>query len=309
MGRGIALLFAGQGAQTPGMGKDLYDGSEAARACFDQADRILGRSVTGLCFDATAEELTASANCQPAIFTLSLACLAALQERVYFCPAVVGGLSLGEIAALVASGALAFDEGLRLVAKRGILMDEACRATDGAMAAVIKADEAVLEVVCREKDVDIANLNCPGQTVISGERAKVEAAVENLKAKELRVVMLQVAGAFHSRLMSSAADAFRADVEACALTTPTIPLVQNVPGGEVSRPVEIARNLVEQVRGTVRWESCMRWMLENQCIEIAIELGPGNVLCGLLKRTDRAVESYSTSNIGNLEKAAAALGS
>ena len=284
------------------MGKDLYEKSPAARRCFDMADEILGRSITGLCFEAPAAELTASANCQPAIFTFSLACLAALQERVPFTPLVAGGLSLGEITALVAVEALPFERGLRLVAARGQLMDEACRSTDGAMAAVIKADEAVLTKVCAEHDIDIANRNCPGQIVISGERARVVAAVETLKALEVRVIMLQVAGAFHSRLMSPAAVAFRASVDASGLCSPSLPFVQNVPGGEVGDPGEIASNLVAQVKGTVRWEECMRCMVAERKIDTAIELGPGNVLSGLMKRTDRAVATLGTSCLAEMEK-------
>jgi len=210
MKRRFGFMFAGQGAQFVGMGKDLVEASAAAREAFMTADRVLGRSVSGLCFEGPAEELTESRNCQPAIYTMSLAALAALDERVPFQPVVTGGLSLGEFAALTAAGTLDFETGIRLVAARGAAMQEACRAVDGAMAAVLNADPALVSDTAARCDVDVANENCPGQIVISGRRDAIQAAIAALHDSGVqRVIPLTVDGAYHSRLMAPAAEQFR----------------------------------------------------------------------------------------------------
>lgn len=301
------LMFAGQGAQVVGMGRDLYEGSAAARAVFDAADRLLGRSITALCFEGPAEALKASANCQPAIYTMSMACLAALRERLPVEPLICGGLSLGEFAAITCAGSLEFEAGLRLVAERGRLMDEACRAAEGAMAAVIGADTALVEDLCRQHGVDVANYNCPGQVVISGAAPALTRAVEALGAAGVsRVMRLEVAGAFHSRLMAPAAAAFAGVLEAVPLQVPRCAVVQNVPGGLVSDPAALRRNLGAQVAGSVRWESCLRAMLAAG-VEVMVELGPGKVLSGFLRRLDRSFPVCSVSSLGDLEAAVALL--
>lgn len=300
-------MFAGQGAQTVGMGRDLWERSPAARAVFERADQVLGRSVSKLCFEGPAEALKASANCQPAIFTVSLACLAALRERVSADPVVCGGLSLGEFAAVVCAGALDADDALRLVAERGRLMDEACRAVAGGMAAVIGADTALVEDICRRCGVDVANYNCPGQIVISGPRAALAGAVRALgEAGVTRVVPLEVAGAYHSRLMDQAAAAFGKVLAGAPLRAPRCPVAQNVTGTLVTDPEAIRANLRSQVNGSVRWESCVRAMMAAGA-ETFVELGPGKVLSGFVRRIDRAVPVCAAGCWADLEAAAAAL--
>jgi len=301
-----AFMFAGQGAQSVGMGKDFAAASEAARRIFATADEVLGRPLSALCFEAPLEELSASRNCQPAIFTVSVAAVEAFRERCPVQPAACAGLSLGEFAALYAVGVFDFEDGLRLVEARGRFMDEACAATEGAMAAVLNADRTLLDRIVAEHDVDVANENCPGQVVISGERTKVERAAAALQAAGVnRVVMLQVAGAYHSRLMAPAADKFREVLERIPLRAPRTPVVQNVTGEPVSDPDEIRANLIAQITGTVRWEQCVRRMLDLGA-EALLEFGPGRVLSGLARRIDRRTPVFSVGTVSDLETAVAA---
>jgi [acyl-carrier-protein] S-malonyltransferase len=296
----VGFMFAGQGAQAVGMGRDLWEQSPAARAVFERANVVLGRSIADLCFEGPAAALTASVNCQPAIFTMSMACHAALQERLPVAPVVCGGLSLGELAAVTCAGVLGFDDALRLVAERGRLMDEACRATAGAMAAVIGADTALVEGICRQHEVDVANYNCPGQVVISGGCAGVKAAVAALAAVGVsRVVMLEVAGAYHSRLMTSAALAFGAVLAPLELRAPTCPVAQNASGALVTEVAVIRDNLRAQVNGSVRWEACVRALLAAGA-EVLVELGPGKVLSGFMRRLDRAFPAGSIGSCADL---------
>ncbi|MGN0879574.1 MAG: ACP S-malonyltransferase [Oligosphaeraceae bacterium] len=300
----VGFMFAGQGAQAPGMGKDLYEGSAAARAVFEEADEVLGRSLSRLCFEGSVEELTLCANCQPAIYVMSCACLAALRERVAgLSPTCCGGLSLGELSALCAAGVFGFGDGLRLVAKRGELMDAACRATSGAMAAVLGGDVAHVAEVCASCGIDVANYNCPGQVVVSGESGGVDAAVSRLAAEGLRTVRLTVAGAYHSRLMAGAAAEFVSFLSGVPLSRPACAVMQNVPGGEVTEASALRENLGRQVCSPVRWESCARAMMSRS--ELLVEFGPGNVLCGFLKRMDRAYPSVAVNSLSGLDAAAA----
>lgn len=306
--RSVGFMFAGQGAQAVGMGKDLWERSPAARAVFERADQVLGRSVSGLCFEGPAAALTASGNCQPAIFTTSMACLAALRERCAVHPVACGGLSLGEFAAVTCAGVLEFDAALRLVAERGRLMDEACRTTDGAMAAVIGADLGLVEATCRQHGVDVANYNCPGQVVISGARMAVDAALKSLAAAGAsRAVMLDVAGAYHSRLMAGAAVAFGQVLAGVTLAAPRCPVAQNVPGALVTDPEALRANLRAQVNGSVRWEACVRAMLAAG-VEVLVELGPGKVLSGFLRRMDRAFPVSAVGSWAEVEATAGLLG-
>ena len=299
----VGLMFAGQGAQAVGMGQDLWEQSPAARALFERADAVLGRSISGLCFAGPAAALTASVNCQPAIFTMSMACLAALRECTALEPIVCGGLSLGEWAAVTCAGVLDFDDALRLVAERGRLMDEACRATAGSMAAVIGADAALVEGICRQHGVDVANYNCPGQIVISGGGAEVKAAVAALAlAGVSRVVLLEVAGAYHSRLMNAAAAAFAARLAPVPFRAPVCPVAQNVPGALVTAAAAIRGHLCAQVNGSVRWEACARAMLAAGA-DVLIEVGPGKVLAGFMRRIDRAVPVCSVGSCAELAAA------
>jgi [acyl-carrier-protein] S-malonyltransferase len=304
----VGFMFAGQGAQSVGMGRDLYERSASARAVFADADRILGRSLSGLCFEGPATDLTASRNCQPAIFVTSMACLAALRERCAVEPLVCGGLSLGEFAAVTCAEALSFAEAARLVAERGRLMDEACQASDGAMAAVIGAEVALVETVCHRHGVDVANYNCPGQVVISGARAAVGEAVGALGAAGVsRVVPLDVAGAYHSRLMDPAAAAFAEVLAAVELKAPRCPVAQNVPGALVTDPEALRRNLRAQVNGSVRWEACVRAMLAAG-VEVLVEIGPGRVLSGFVRRMDRGFPVCAVGSWAEVEATAAVLG-
>ncbi|MBN2452175.1 MAG: ACP S-malonyltransferase [Lentisphaeria bacterium] len=306
--RRTGYMFAGQGAQSVGMGRDLYENSPAARAVIDRADAVLGRSLSALCFEGPAEDLTASVNCQPAIYTVSVACAAALQERFQGKPVVCGGLSLGEFAALTCAGGIAFEAGLRLVAARGKCMDEACRAADGAMAAVIGADPAVVTRVCAAHAVDVANYNCPGQLVISGDRRQLGQAVTALAAAGVnRVILLDVAGAYHSRLMAPAADRFAPLVDAAPITAPICPLAQNAVGDVVTEVGAIRANLKAQVTGSVLWEACVGAML-RQGTEVLVELGPGKVLAGFMRRIDRAFPVCSVGCMADLDAAGALLG-
>mgnify|MGYP006292296111 CR=1 FL=1 len=307
MQKSLRFMFAGQGAQVVGMGRDLAETSDAAARLFEQADTILGRSISTLCFEGPAEQLTESRNCQPAIYTVSLACLAALRERTAVTPTVCGGLSLGEFAALTAAGALRFEDGLKLVARRGEAMQEACRARDGAMAAVINADFDTVAHTAETHGIDLANLNCPGQIVISGRRSDVEAAVDNLRENGVRtIVMLDVDGAFHSRLMAPAADRFAEALAETDLSEPQCPVVQNVVGADVQDPDRIRKNLAAQVTGTVRWEDCVRTMIEKG-VDTLVECGPGAVLGKFMRRIDRRMPTLNVENTETLEAAAAEL--
>ena len=294
------FVFSGQGAQSVGMGKDIYDASEAAQILFDKADDILGWSVKDVCFNGPAEKLTESRYCQPAIYTMSVACLVAFNER-YSSTRMLGaaGLSLGEFAALCASKVFSFEDGLKLVSKRGELMDEACRNTTGGMASVLGGNLEIIREVCESIGIDVANYNCPGQTVISGEKAKLKEAIASLKEKGLRkIIPLKVAGAFHSRLMQDAAEKFKEVLDEVEFKTPVISLAQNYPGSLVRDITEIKENLYKQVSGSVKWDDCVKTLVEKTGARQIIEFGPGSVLTGLIKRIDVKV---TTSNINNAE--------
>ncbi len=296
-----AFIFSGQGAQAVGMGKDLCESSEAARAIFAKADEVLGWSISEICFEGPAEKLKESRYCQPAIYTMSVAALEAFKEKEIECDLVAtGGLSLGEYAALYAAGVYSFEDGLKLIAKRAEFMHQACEETTGGMASVIAGDAAVIKEVCDENGIQIANYNCPGQIVISGEKASVKTAMKALKLLGFRAIPLRVAGAFHSKLMSSAGDKLKAVLANTEMSEPKIIAMQNFVGGAVNSIEEIKNNLEQQVAGSVRWEECIEEM-RKLGVEKFIEFGPGNVLTGLLKRTD---ETINSSNVSNKEELA-----
>jgi [acyl-carrier-protein] S-malonyltransferase len=281
----IALLFAGQGAQVVGMGRDLAEEFPTAAKLFRQADEILGRGLSNIAWNGPLDELTKTSNCQPALFVHGLACLSILQELAgEFSIGGAAGLSLGELTAHAAASTFDFADGLKLVEKRGELMDEACAATNGAMAAMIGAAENDVRRLAADEDVDVANINAPGQIVISGERAKVEAAVGVAKEYGIRrATMLNVAGAYHSRLMESAYEKLGAALLEVQMQVPQFPVISNVTGEEVKMLPEIRQTLQEQVTSTVRWADCMQRLVDLGC-DMFIELGPGGVLAGLLKR-------------------------
>ncbi len=282
----IGFMFAGQGAQTPGMGAAIAHDNVSARRIFELADAILGYSLSDICFNGTMEQLTPCAVCQPAIFTVSMAARAAyLSEHEGVEPTICAGLSLGEFSAACTAGVFDFENGLKLVAERGRLMDECCRKFPGGMAAVLGGKVEDIEEACRQADIDVANYNCPGQIVISGEKEALDKACGLLDGKVIRVVRLSVAGAYHSRLMKPAADAFAEVLERSSLAEPHVLFAQNVSGGIVSDVSEIRCNLQRQVASSVRWEQCARIMMEHS--QRLLEFGPGNVLSGFMKRIDR----------------------
>ncbi len=296
------FVFSGQGAQYSGMGEDLCASSSAAASVFEKADAALGWSVSEICFKGPDEKLTESRFCQPAIYTMSAACLAAFFERHGDVKALAtSGLSLGEFAALCASGVFSFEEGLMLVARRGELMDAACRQTIGSMACVLGGTVEAVTEVCEECGVDVANLNCPGQVVVSGEAVKVEKVINILKDKGLRkIIPLKVAGAFHSRLMQGAADEFASFLSGFKLSKPSIPVAQNVCGTFVNDTEEIRANLIRQIYGSVLWEKCVKTAVGTGARQV-VEFGPGNVLTGLIKRMDANVATYNVNSHESIE--------
>ena len=305
MAKKIALLFAGQGAQSVGMGRDLVEQFPVASDLFRRADEILGRKLSEIAWRGPIEELTKTSNCQPALHVHGLACLAALRELTGDFPITgAAGLSLGEMTAHAAAGTFDFATGLKLVQRRGELMDEACAVTSGAMAAMIGADENAVRGLAADADVDIANINAPGQIVISGERAKVEAAIGMAKEHGIRrATLLNVAGAYHSRLMETAYRKLGEALVGLSIETPRFAVVSNVTGREVKTADEIRRTLQDQVVGTVRWLDCVERLAALGC-DFFIELGPGGVLAGLLQRTRKGADVISVSDAESVRKCA-----
>jgi [acyl-carrier-protein] S-malonyltransferase len=296
----LALLFSGQGAQKVGMGRSLYDGSPAARALYDEAGRVLGWDLAKVSFEGPEAELTQTRVCQPALYVHGLALLAALRERPGGLPAVgfALGLSLGELTAAAAAGVFDFATGLQVVAERGRLMQLACEQSQGAMAAVIGEERAAVHALCAEFGVEAANFNAPGQIIISGERGRVEAAVAGAKARGMKkVIPLNVAGAYHSRLMEPARAAFAAFLEGVPFAAPRTVLFTNTTGAAVADGPAVRAALVRQIVSPVLWEDCLRAAVQAGATEFW-ELGPGAVLAGLARRTDktwavRSVAEYS----------------
>jgi [acyl-carrier-protein] S-malonyltransferase len=308
MAKKIALLFAGQGAQCVGMGRDLAERYPVAADLFQRADEILGRNLCDIAWNGPIENLTQTSNCQPALYVHALAALAALREVVgEFEVGGAAGLSLGEITAHAAAGTFDFAGGLKLVQKRGEFMDEACATTQGGMAAMIGGLENDVRRLAADEDVDIANINSPNQIVISGELANVETAVGVAKEYGIgRAMMLNVAGAYHSRLMESAYVKLEEVLSDVPMESPRFAVISNVTGEEVKTPEEIRETLRDQVTGTVRWTDCMQRLLRLGC-DFFIELGPGNVLAGLLKRANRDINVLSVGDAESVRKCGEAL--
>lgn len=278
------------------MGKSLHDGSAAARALYEEANHVLGWDLAKICFEGPDAELTQTKVCQPALFVHGLAVLAAMKERGKL-PEVkfALGLSLGEVTALTAAGVFDFATGLKVVAKRGELMQIACEKSVGGMAALIGEERAKVYELCREFDIEAANFNAPGQIIVSGEKAKVDALVAAAKDKGLKRVMpLNVAGAYHSRLMEPARAEFARYLEGVTFNRPAFTVFTNTTGKEVSEPAQIREALVKQVVSSVLWEDCMRSAVAAGVTEFW-EFGPGAVLAGLARRTEKAwvVKSFS----------------
>jgi [acyl-carrier-protein] S-malonyltransferase len=303
-----ALLFAGQGAQVVGMGRDLAETFPSARAWFDRANAALGYDLTAICFNGPEAELTQTEHAQPGIFLVSWVAFELLKEQA---PGLTfeaaAGLSLGEFTALAAAGALSFEDGLNLVRQRGRFMQEACDATRGGMAAVIGLDEGPTREVCAATGVVLANLNCPGQLVISGEADKIAQAVELAKARGARrAIPLPVAGAYHSPLMAGAQPKLAAALSRVRLNPPTVPVVANVTAQFHGAPADISARLVEQVTRSVLWEKSMRELLARGFTRF-IELGPGPALSGFMKRIDKNVTMLNIADVASLAATVKAL--
>lgn len=304
----VAFIFPGQGSQYVGMGKDLYEAFPESKAVFDTADKVWGFPITKLCFEGPLEELTRTQNCQPAVFTVSIAALEAFKSSIQY-PCLAGrqavssiqytaGLSLGEYSALVASGVFDFEEALRLVRKRAELMEAQAKKHPGKMSAILGLERKAAEDICVESGAEIANLNCPGQIVISGKAEAVE------KAKALatgsgakRAIDLEVSGAFHSSLMKEAAAEFKALLGRSTLKAASIPVISNVTAGPQQEIATILENLFKQIYSPVRWEDSVRFMA-GQGVKTFYEIGPGNILKGLLRKIDTSLEVI---NIGKAE--------
>jgi len=301
-----ALLFAGQGAQAVGMGKDLAERFPSARAWFDRANAALGYDLAAICFNGPEAELTKTENAQPGIFLVSWVALQLLKEQAPNLKfEATAGLSLGEFTALTAAGALTFEDGLRVVRQRGKFMQEACDVTRGGMAAVIGLDEAPTREVCAAAGVVLANLNCPGQLVISGEAEKITKACELAKAKGAkRAIPLTVAGAYHSPLMASAQPKLAAELAQAKISAPAVPVISNVTAQ--AHGTDISAKLVEQVCASVLWENSMRHLL-SQGFTRFIELGPGTALSGFMKRIDKTTQMLNVADVASLETTVKAL--
>lgn len=292
-----AFVFPGQGSQFSGMGKDLYENSPAAKELFEKANEILGFRITDIMFAGTDEELKQTFVTQPAVFLHSVIMAKVLGEE--FKPDMVAGHSLGEFSALVAAGALTFEDGLRLVAKRAAAMQKACEAQPSTMAAVLGLEDKVVEDICAEIDgvVVAANYNCPGQLVISGSIEAVDAACERLKAAGARrALRLPVGGAFHSPLMEPAKVELQAAIETAEFKTPICPVYQNVDAKPYTDPEQIKANLIAQLTAPVRWTYIVENMLADG-VDSFMELGPGAVLQGLIKKVSRDVEATSKATL------------
>jgi [acyl-carrier-protein] S-malonyltransferase len=301
----IALLFAGQGAQAVGMGRDVAAEFPVAAELWQQADATLERPISEVAWNGPIEELTKTSNAQRALYVDGLALFAALRQlSPTFAIEAAAGLSLGEWTAHAAAGTFNYVTGLKLVEKRGQLMEAACDATAGAMAAMIGADESAVRQLAADTDVDVANLNAPGQIVISGEAAKVELAVSLAREHGIRrATLLNVAGAYHSRLMNSAFLALGEALVNANFQAPAFPVVSNVTGAAAETLPEIRQSLQDQVTGTVRWVECMEWLIDRGC-DLFIELGPGGVLAGLAQRIRKGVEVISVSDVPSLRACA-----
>ncbi len=297
-----ALLFSGQGAQAVGMGKDLSEQIPTAKAWFEKANQALGYDLASICFNGPEAELTKTENAQPGIFLVSWVAYQLLKERVptlHF--SATAGLSLGEFTALTAAGVMSFEDGLNVVRQRGRFMQEACEVTKGSMAAIIGLDEAPTREVCNEAGVELANLNCPGQLVISGEAEKIIKACELAKNKGAkRALPLTVAGAYHSKLMASAQPKLRDALAKISVINPVVPVISNVTAQPHGTPAEIQNLLVQQVTSSVRWEESIRYLI-GQGFTRFIELGPGAALTGFMKRIDKNVQALNVADIVSLE--------
>jgi len=303
-----AVVFAGQGAQAVGMGRDLAEQYPECRALFEKADGVLGYSLSGICFDGPMEELTRADRCQPAVFTVSMACYAALmKEAPGISFAGAAGLSLGEWTALCAAGAVSFEQALEILAARGRFMQEACDERPGGMVSVIGLSLETARQVAASAGVEVANINSPEQVVLSGEKSRIPAAENAAKqGGASRTVVLNVAGAFHSSLMGSAARKLEEKLRSVSFSPPAMPVVSNVTGRPHESAAAMGPAMVRQVTSSVQWVDTVRWFQEQGVAEY-VECGPGRVLAGLIKRIDRNAIVHSIQDVSSLKKAVEAL--
>ncbi len=281
-----------------GMGKDLYDSFPEAKAIFEKANKILGFSISDLCFSGPADELTKTNNCQPAIFTMTIACWQAYKTKQPQIDGYMAGLSLGEYSALVAAGALNFEDAVYLVRRRGEFMEEAALKHPGKMLSVFGLSLAQAKEVCAVAEAEVANINCPGQIVISGTPEAIARAQSLAKEKGAKLtVILEVSGAFHSSLMREASAKLAGELEKIKINTPEFPVISNVTGKPVSDREEIKQNLIRQISASVLWEDSMKLIL-SKGVASFIEFGPGKVLKGLMRRID------NNAQVVNIEKSA-----
>ena len=290
------------------MGKDLADAYPAVQEMFTKADEALGYSLTDIMFNGPDEELTKTSRCQPALYLHGLACLEALKEKVpALNPVATAGLSLGEFTAHTLAGTFDFETGLKVVEQRGLFMEEACDATNGAMAAMIGGDEEAVASLAADCDVDVANFNTIGQIVISGDEAGIDKAVAEAKSRGVRMgKKLNVAGAYHSRLMQSAQDKLAEVLAEVELAEPSIPVICNFEARAVNDTADIKSMLEQQVTGSVRWTASMQKLIADGHTTF-LELGPGKVLAGLMGRIDKSVTVLSVEDIESLDAAVEAL--
>ncbi|MFA6636209.1 MAG: ACP S-malonyltransferase [Candidatus Omnitrophota bacterium] len=321
MERKFGLLFPGQGSQKPGMGKDLYEIEPAAKWVYDRADEITGRDIKKLCFEGSPEELSTTINSQPAIFTTSMAVLNVLAEKIKGTPvgneeremfsnadiavfaSLAMGLSLGEPTSLVAAGVLSFEDALRFVVKRGEFMEEASRKNEGKMASIIGLDLEKVEELCVGIGCQVANLNCPGQTVVSGHAGKIELLADLAKnAGARRTIMLKVSGAFHSELMFEAKEKLKAVLSEIVFSPPAIDFISNVDAQIISDPEKIRKNLADQLDSRTLWSDSVV-KASSLGVKDYLEIGPGNVLAGLLKKIDPSLSTLSLCTAEEIREA------
>lgn len=304
-----AVVFAGQGAQFVGMGKDIADAFPECKELFGRADEVLGFSLSDICFEGPAELLTKSNYCQPGIFVTSMACFRALGIKAGSINwAGAAGLSLGEWSALHMAGVLSFEDTLMILEARGRFMQDACEASEGGMVSVIGLPIEKLAEICEATGVYIANLNSESQTVLSGAKKGIEDAAKlATEAGAKRAIVLNVAGAFHSPLMAPAADRLAEVLADIEFASPVVPVISNVTGKPHGEPEDIKTTMLKQVTGSVRWFDGINWLKDNG-VTGYVECGPGNVLSGLIKRIDKACTVANIQDIETLDKAVEVIG-
>ncbi|MCM8766100.1 MAG: ACP S-malonyltransferase [Candidatus Omnitrophica bacterium] len=302
MEKKIAFVFPGQGAQYVGMGKDIYENFPEVHFLFEKAEEVLKFDLKKLCFEGPVEKLKFTSVAQPAILVVSLATLKALKMLAPdISPQALAGLSLGEYSALTAAEALRFEEAVRLVHKRGEFMEEAARINPGGMVSLLGLDYATGELICKESGAEIANLNCPGQIVISGTKEALEKAISLAKERgSKKAIYLEVSGPFHSSLMSPASKKLLVELNRIEIKPPRIPVVSNVTAYFENDVREIQTNLVNQINHTTRWEESVRFMVDWG-ITTFLEIGPGKVLSGLIRRIDSSLEVYNIENTQDIK--------